>query len=87
MDETPVYFDMTGGATFHIKGAKNVLQNSTGYDKLRYTVVLACTASGIKLRTMVIFKNLVNVPKLPTGKKWPKGELSSLILSYSTFPA
>jgi hypothetical protein len=31
------------------------------------------TASGKKLPTMLIFKNLVNIPQLPKEQSWPKG--------------
>ena len=35
MDETPCFFDMSGGQTFTIRGCKDVLQKTSGYDKLR----------------------------------------------------
>lgn len=74
MDETPVYFDMASDKTYTDMGAKDVLVNTSGYDKLRFTVVLTVTASGRKLKPMLIFKNLVNIPKLAKGEKWPEGK-------------
>lgn len=101
MDETPCFFDMVGGATFTMRGSKDVLQKSSGHDKMRYvstllqyssikmstillmnvtsfsryrfTAVLTVTASGRKLPTMLIFKNLVNIPQLQKDQSWPKG--------------
>lgn len=73
MDETPVYFDMTGGMTHTLKGSKDVLQKSTGHDKTRFTVCLAVSAAGKKLPPMLIFKNLMKIPTLPAGKSWPTG--------------
>lgn len=35
MDETPCYFDMVGGSTFDVRGSKDVLQQSSGHDKMR----------------------------------------------------
>ena len=74
MDETPVYFDMSGGFTLTTKGSKDVLQKTTGHDKLRFTVVLCVSASGKELPPMIIFKNLKAAPKLTTGQSWPKGK-------------
>ena len=73
MDETPMYFDMGADTTYAPKGSKDVLITTTGYDKLRLTVVLTITASGGKLSPMIIFKNLKNVPKLGADEKWPEG--------------
>ena len=56
MDETPVWFDMPSARTVNEKGAKTVLVNTTGHEKSRFTVVLACMADGTKLKPMVIFK-------------------------------
>ena len=73
MDETPIYLDMAGGYTLTKKGSKDVLQKTTGHDKLRLAVVLCASAAGCKLPLMIIFKNLKKAPKLPAGKQWPKG--------------
>lgn len=40
MDETPCFFDMVGGATFTMRGSKDVLQKSSGHDKMRYVSTL-----------------------------------------------
>ena len=56
MDETPLYFDMVPSRTIEMKGAKEVKMKSTGAEKRRVTVVLACLASGKTLPPMIIFK-------------------------------
>lgn len=70
MDETPVQFDMLGNTTVHVKGAKTITVKSTGNEKNRLTVVLACLANGVKLKPMVIFKRKL-LPKI----KFPPGIL------------
>ena len=37
-------------------GAKTVLVKTTGHEKSRFTIVLACIADGTKLKPMVFFK-------------------------------
>ena len=68
MDETPVTMDMVGNNTVDKVGKKTILLKTTGHEKCRYTVVLACMADGQKLKPMLIFKRKT-LPKL----KWPKG--------------
>ena len=56
MDETPVWFDMPAARTIDSRGASTILIKTTGRQKLRFTVVLACLADETKLNSMVIFK-------------------------------
>lgn len=56
MDETPMYFDMVPNWTVSKKGAKEIRIRSSGAEKRRFTVVLACTSGGEMLPTLVIFK-------------------------------
>ena len=68
MDETPMYFDMSGSTTVEKKGAKTVSIRTTGAEKRHLTVVLAATADGQMLPPMVIFKGKrmlknIDVPK------------------------
>lgn len=70
MDETPVQFDMVGNTTIDFKGSKTVTVRSTGHEKSRFTVVLSCLASGVKLKPMIIFKR----------KTMPKGTIPSGVL-------
>ena len=56
MDETPLNFDMLGNKTVDVKGVKTVHIKSTGHEKTRFAVALACMADGTKLKPMVIFK-------------------------------
>ena len=69
MDETPIYFDMPGSRTIERKGKKEVRVRSTGAEKRRFTAVLACTAAGVMLPPMIIFKGKRELKKL----KIPKG--------------
>ena len=76
MDETPMYFDMAHDTTYAPIGAKDVAVSTTGYSKLRFTVVLTISAAGRRHKPMIIFKNLKNIPKLKSGQKWPEGNSS-----------
>ena len=68
MDETPLYFDLPSLRTYDTRGVKSVKANTTGKEKVRYTMVLSAMADGTKLPSMVIFRNLKNIPK----GKFPK---------------
>ena len=72
MDETPMNFDMPPNRTVNSKWSKTVLIKTTGHEKTRFTVVLACMADGTKLKPMVVFKRKT-MPKL----KFP------VVLSYT----
>ncbi|MCU7901008.1 MAG: hypothetical protein KZQ66_02470, partial [Candidatus Thiodiazotropha sp. (ex Lucinoma aequizonata)] len=67
-DQTPLTFDLPYATTVDVKGAKSVSINTTGNEKNRFTVMLACTADGGKLPPYVIFKRKT-LPKVT----WPKG--------------
>ncbi|CAB4407324.1 unnamed protein product [Rhizophagus irregularis] len=69
MDETPVWFDMAGNITVNNKGDKTVHIRTTGNDKNHFTVVLTCSADGIKYPPICIFKG----KQLPRGEVIPKG--------------
>ena len=58
MDETPIYFDMAEGYALTKKDSKDVLQKTTGHDKLRLTVMVCVSDARCKLLPMFIFKNL-----------------------------
>uniref|UniRef100_A0A1A7X7M9 HTH CENPB-type domain-containing protein n=1 Tax=Iconisemion striatum TaxID=60296 RepID=A0A1A7X7M9_9TELE len=82
-DQTPVFFDMPSSVTVHKKGEKSVIVKSTGNEKNRVTVMLACLADGTKLPPYVILKRKT-VPKepMPVGivvraqeKGWMESEL------------
>ena len=74
MDETPCYFDQASQTTVAPIGSKSVSISTSGYEKLRFTTVLSCAASGVKHKPMIIFKNLKNVPTLKKGESWPTGK-------------
>ena len=56
MDETPVWFDMPNARTVNAKGEKTVMVRTTGHEKSRFTVVLACMGDGFRLKPFIIFK-------------------------------
>ena len=68
MDETPCYFDLPSSSTVETKGSKTVSIATSGYEKMRFTTVLAVSSDGGKLKPMLIFKNLKTIPKLKKGK-------------------
>ena len=61
MDESPQWFDLPNSGKYDFRGVKAVKANTTGKEKLRYTVVLAAMADGTKLPGMVIFRNLKHI--------------------------
>ena len=69
MDETPAYFDMVPNKTLDSKGGKTIGIRTTGAEKKHLTVVLACSADGGLLSTMVIFrgKRVIKDVKPPDG--------------------
>ncbi|XP_027891620.1 uncharacterized protein LOC114155757 isoform X2 [Xiphophorus couchianus] len=56
MGEVPLTFDMSLTKTVNKTGASSILEKTNGHDKIHFTCVLGCTASGKKLPPMVIFK-------------------------------
>ena len=68
MDETPLYFDMPSSHTVSKKGLREVRIRSTGAEKRRLTVILACTAAGSMLPPMVIFKGKRALKNIRTPK-------------------
>ena len=70
-DKTPLTFDIPYSTSINATGAKTVTINTTGNEKNRFTVMLACTAHGGKLPPFVIFKRKT----LPKNVKWPEGIL------------
>ena len=63
MDETPFWFDLPASYSFDFSGVKSVKCKTTGYEKMRFTVVLTACSTGVKLPVMIIFKGLKKVPK------------------------
>ena len=55
MDETPCYFDLPSSSTVETKGSKTVSIATSGYEKMRFTTVLAVSSDGGKLKPMLIF--------------------------------
>ena len=63
MDETPLTFDMPPNRTVNNTGEKTIKIRTTGNEKNRVTVVLACCGDGLKLKPMLIFKRKT-IPKI-----------------------
>lgn len=57
-DETPVFFDAPFDSTLDIKGKKEIKIKTSGYEKERLSVVLACTANGVRFPPLIIFKGV-----------------------------
>ncbi|CAI7804668.1 unnamed protein product [Closterium sp. NIES-53] len=70
-DQTPLWLEMPATTTVDQNGVRSVPIRSAGYQKERVTVMLACTADGVKLKPWVFFKRKT-VPKgdFPAGKSW-----------------
>ena len=51
-----------------VKGANTIMIKTSGYEKMRYTVVLVCCADGTRLPSLLIFKRKT-LPKdvIPRG--------------------
>ena len=56
MDEVPMSFDTPHSRTVETTGAESVPVSTTGHEKTGFNVVLACSESGKKLKSMVISK-------------------------------
>ncbi|EXX75300.1 hypothetical protein RirG_042970 [Rhizophagus irregularis DAOM 197198w] len=69
MDETPVWFDMTGNFTIDNRGEKTIHIRGTGNEKNRFTVVLTVSADGTKFPPICIFKG----KRLSHGEQIPSG--------------
>ncbi|CAI7844271.1 unnamed protein product, partial [Closterium sp. NIES-54] len=61
-DQTPLWLEMLATTTVDQTGVRSVPIRGAGYQKERVTVMLACTADGMKLKPWVFFKR----------KTWPK---------------
>jgi hypothetical protein len=56
MDEVPLTCDLPMNCTVEKTGSSTISIKTTGHRKVSFTCVLACTASGIHLPPMLIFK-------------------------------
>ena len=57
-DETPLYFEMIENKTIAFTGEKNIIIKTNGGEKKGITCLLAITASGKKLKPLLIFKGV-----------------------------
>ncbi|CAI7828292.1 unnamed protein product [Closterium sp. NIES-54] len=55
-DQTPLWLEMPATTTVDQTGVRSVPIRSAGYQKERVTVMLACTADGMKLKPWLFFK-------------------------------
>ena len=87
MDDVPLTFDVPWNKTVDVKGAKPIMIKTSGNEKTRYTVVLACCADGTKLPPLLIFEKTLPKGVIPHGiyvhihsKGWMDGEEMKLWL-------
>lgn len=66
-DETPIFLYIPAGYVIDELGTKEVRVRTTGNEKTRVTVMLACTADGHKLPPFLIFKRKT----LPKNETFP----------------
>jgi len=69
MDETPVYLEMPGKATFDYRGQNEVTVTSTGHEKEKITVTLGAYADGTKMSPLVHLTGVRPLPRddIPAG--------------------
>jgi len=67
-DQTPLTFDIVTNSTVSEKGVKSVSILTTGHEKDRFTVMLACRGDGTKLPPYIVFKRKT----LPKNANFPK---------------
>jgi hypothetical protein len=70
MDQMPMYFDSPTNKTYDSIGSRTVSVKTTGYEKLRFSLMLCAASDGRKCPPAIIFKGLKSVPK---KEKFPKG--------------
>ena len=63
IDETPMWWSMASKRTLRRVGQKIITQKSSGHEKKRFSAVLCGLDNKTKVKPMVIFKGLKNVPK------------------------
>ena len=63
MDETPIWFEMTGKTTVEKIGTKNVEVKIFGTERLRISLLLAIILNGNKLKPLLVFKGKFNSNK------------------------
>ena len=64
MDETPLWLDMPGNTTVSRVGENTVSVQTTGYDKGRFTVILAVMADRRKVNPFVVFRGVRAIAEL-----------------------
>lgn len=86
MDEVPLSFDCPPTRTVHKSGEKTITISTTGHEKSCFTCVLACTATGEKLKPFIIFKRKTipkgNFPKEIVIHANEKGWMSENVMSH-----
>jgi len=84
-DQTALSFDFPYDRAIDKKGARTVSIATTGHEKSRFTVMLACMADGTKLPPFVVFKRKtlpreVNFPKGVHVRAHPKGWMKESLM-------
>ena len=63
MDEVPMSFDAPLSQTVDVVGAETVPITTTGHEKTGFTVVLACSETGKKLKPIMVTIKRKTIPK------------------------
>lgn len=84
-DQTPLTFDIVTNSIVSDRGVKSVPIISSGHDKERFTVMLACLGDGTKLPLYVVFKRKtlqknLNFPKEVVVRCQAKGWMDELLV-------
>uniref|UniRef100_K7G368 DDE-1 domain-containing protein n=1 Tax=Pelodiscus sinensis TaxID=13735 RepID=K7G368_PELSI len=82
-DHTALNFDNPYDRMLEVKGAKTVPIATTGHEKLRYTVMLACIADRMKLPPYIVFKRKIMpkmFPKTVYVRVHPKGWIDEALM-------
>ena len=81
MDETPVWFEMISKTTVDKIGNKSVTVKTFGSERTRLSLLLAISANGGKLKSLIVFKGKYNSTKQNKLNK----NLHVLIKNYMSF--
>ena len=60
MDEMPIWFEMTGKTTVEKIRNKTIDIKKFGTERNRISLLLAVSASGLKLKSLIVFKGKYN---------------------------
>lgn len=84
INEVPPNADVPSNKNMDIKDAKVIIIKTSSHEKKHHTVVSACSASGEKLPSLLIFqRKMMPNDKIPHSTFMPKDGWMKMELSYS----